>query len=294
MAIPEEISERPPAVVLGVGARTDVGRRRQANEDSYLTGYPVFAVADGMGGHDAGDRASQAVIEKLSALVGVLDVTPGTVVEALGFAQESVAAIAEETARGAGSTVTGVAVSLFDEVAHWLVFNIGDSRVYRLRDGELTQLSVDHSLVQQLLDSGQLARADLPGFQGKNVITRAVGAEDSYADYWMHPIVQNERLLLCSDGLTGEVSDEDVRNTLLTTPGAQPAADELVRLALQNGGRDNVTVIVLDVLAGGVLPTFDEETVLSSRRAAEAEDNASADTVEIQIPRGQRGKPKQP
>ena len=282
--------EPPPAVVLDAGAATDVGLRRKANEDSYLTGYPIFAVADGMGGHDAGDRASQAVIQQLSTLVGARDIRPETLVAALETARVSVAAIADETERGAGSTVTGVAVSMHEAIAHWLVFNIGDSRVYRLRDGLLSQLSIDHSLVQQLLDSGELAPADLASFQGKNVITRAVGADDSDADLWMHPILQNERLLLCSDGLTGEATDEEIRDLLLATPGAQPAADALVKRALENGGRDNVTVVVLDVVVGGILPVFDEETVLSSRRAAEAEDNANADTVEIPPREARRGR----
>jgi protein phosphatase len=282
--------EPPPAVVLDAGAATDVGLRRKANEDSYLTGYPIFAVADGMGGHDAGDRASQAVIQHLSTLVGARAILPETVVAALEGARLSVAAIADETERGAGSTVTGVAVSVHEGTAYWLVFNIGDSRVYRLRDGLLAQLSVDHSLVQQLLDSGELAPGDLATFRGKNVITRAVGADDSNADYWMHPIVQNERMLLCSDGLTGEASDEEIRELLLATPGAQPAADALVGRALANGGRDNITVVVLDVLVGGIPPSFDEETVLSHRRAAQNDENATADTVEIPVRKAPRGK----
>lgn len=283
--------EPPPAVVLDAGATTDVGLRRKANEDSYLAGYPIFAVADGMGGHDAGDRASQAVIQQLATLVGKRDIQPETLVAVLETASVSVAAIADETERGAGSTVTGVAVSMHDGTAHWLVFNIGDSRVYRLHEGLLSQLSIDHSLVQQLLDSGELAPADLAAFQGKNVITRAVGADDSDADLWMHPIMQNERLLLCSDGLTGEATDDEIRELLLATPGAQPAADALVARALSNGGRDNVTVVVLDVLVGGIAQVVEEETVLSSRRAAELDANASADTVEIPIDRepGERG-----
>lgn len=280
--------EPPPAVVLDAGATTDVGLRRMANEDSYLTGYPIFAVADGMGGHDAGDRASQAVIQQLSTLVGRRDIQPDALVAVLDTARVSVAAIADETERGAGSTVTGVAVSMHEGTAHWLVFNIGDSRVYRLHEGLLSQLSIDHSLVQQLLDSGELAPADLAGFRGKNVITRAVGADDSDADFWMHPIMQNERLLLCSDGLTGEATDAEIRELLLATPGAQPAADALVQRALANGGRDNVTVVVLDVLVGGIAQVFEEETVLSSRRAAQLDENASADTVEIPIRRGPR------
>jgi protein phosphatase len=282
--------EPPPVVVLDAGAATDVGLRRKANEDSYITGYPIFAVADGMGGHDAGDRASQAVIHHLSTLVGKREIQPEALVAVLETARVTVAAIADETERGAGSTVTGVAVSTHEAIAHWLVFNIGDSRVYRLRDGLLSQLSIDHSLVQQLLDSGELAPADIASFQGKNVITRAVGADDSDADFWMHPILQNERLLLCSDGLTAEASDDEIRDLMLATPGAQPAADALVKRALENGGRDNVTVVVLDVLVGGIVPVFDEETVLSSRRAAEAAENANADTVEIPVEKVPRGR----
>ena len=289
MPVKKASPEPPPAVVLDAGATTDVGLRRMANEDSYLTGYPIFAVADGMGGHDAGDRASQTVIHHLSSLVGKREIQPEALLAVLETARVSVAAIADETERGAGSTVTGVAVSMHGGTAHWLVFNIGDSRVYRLHDGLLSQLSIDHSLVQQLLDSGELSPADLAAFQGKNVITRAVGAEDSDADFWMHPIMQNERLLLCSDGLTGEASDEEIRELLLTTPGAQSAADALVQRALANGGRDNVTVVVLDVLVGGIVPVLDDETVLSSRRAAQALENASADTVEIPVPEEPRG-----
>ena len=289
MPVKKASPEPPPAVVLDAGATTDVGLRRMANEDSYLTGYPIFAVADGMGGHDAGDRASQTVIHHLSSLVGKREIQPEALLAVLETARVSVAAIADETERGAGSTVTGVAVSTHGGTAHWLVFNIGDSRVYRLHDGLLSQLSIDHSLVQQLLDSGELSPADLAAFQGKNVITRAVGAEDSDADFWMHPIMQNERLLLCSDGLTGEASDEEIRELLLTTPGAQSAADALVQRALANGGRDNVTVVVLDVLVGGIVPVLDDETVLSSRRAAQALENASADTVEIPVPEEPRG-----
>lgn len=291
MSQPELRDDVAAPVVIDVGARTDVGLRRKANEDSYIAEYPVFAVADGMGGHDAGDRASQAVIHELAALGGATSLQPEHLVAVLERAQGMVAIIADETERGAGSTVTGVAVSTHQNVAHWLVFNIGDSRVYRLRDGRLAQLSIDHSLVQQLLDSGHLDHANVAAFAGKNVITRAVGADDSDADYWMHPIVQNERIMLCSDGLTGEVSDDDIRRTLLTTPGAQPAADALVNLALVNGGRDNVTVIVLDVIAGGLVPELYEETALSNRRAAEALESRDGDTVEIPVRGNNDGQP---
>ncbi len=287
MALPAEQREAAP-VVIDPGVRTDVGRRRTANEDSYLCGFPVFAVADGMGGHDAGDRASQAVVHELAALVGQHGVGPDELTEVLARAQAAVGLIADETERGAGSTLTGVIVTMKGSVAHWLVFNVGDSRVYRLRGGELAQLTVDHSVVQQLLDDGILDPADVEAFPGKNVITRAMGADDSDADFWLHPIVQNERLLLCSDGLSGEVSDEVIRATLLATPGAQAAADVLVSLALQNGGKDNVTVIVLDVLAGGLDPLVDDLTVVTTRHVP-ADPDLNETTVEIPARKGHRG-----
>ncbi len=288
MTLPGELRETAAAVLIGPGVRTDVGHKRKANEDSYLSGFPVFVVADGMGGHDAGDRASQAVVEQLSSLVGQGGVGPDELAEVLDRAQAAVGLIADETERGAGSTLTGVIVTMQGSIAHWLVFNVGDSRVYRLRDGELAQLTVDHSVMQQLLDDGTLDPADIEAYPGKNVITRAMGADDSDADYWLHPIVQNERLLLCSDGLSGEVSDAVIRTTLLTTPGAQAAADALVELALQNGGKDNVTVIVLDVLAGGLDPLVDDMTVLNTRHQPDAPE-LNENTVEIPARKGHRG-----
>jgi PPM family protein phosphatase len=286
--MPGELREAASAVVIGPGVRTDVGLKRKANEDSYLSGFPVFVVADGMGGHDAGDRASQAVVEQLSVLVGHEHVGPSELAEVLDRAQAAVGLIADETERGAGSTLTGVIVTMQGSIAHWLVFNVGDSRVYRLRDGELVQLTVDHSVMQQLLDDGTLDPSEIDSYPGKNVITRAMGADDSDADYWLHPIVQNERLLLCSDGLSGEVPDELIRSTLLTTPGAQAAADALVSLALQNGGKDNVTVIVLDVLNGGLDPLVDDLTVVNSLQQP-APPELNENTVEIPARKGHRG-----
>lgn len=288
MTLPGEVRETAAAVLIGPGVRTDVGLKRKANEDSYLSGFPVYVVADGMGGHDAGDRASQAVVQQLSSLVGQEGVGPDELAEVLSRAQAAVGLIADETERGAGSTLTGVIVTMQGSIAHWLVFNVGDSRVYRLRDGELTQLTVDHSVMQQLLDDGSLDPSEIDAYQGKNVITRAMGADDSDADYWLHPIVQNERLMLCSDGLSGEVPDDVIRTTLLTTPGAQAAADVLVSLALQNGGKDNVTVIVLDVLAGGLDPLVDDMTVLNTSHIPAAPD-LNENTVEIPARKGHRG-----
>jgi len=240
------------AVVLDAGVATDVGLKRVVNEDSALLSHPIYAVADGMGGHEAGDKASQAVIAALAPLGGAEDVDPERLAVALQQAQADVELIADGTQKGAGSTLTGVALHLGDTVPHWLVFNVGDSRVYRFRDNGLQQLTVDHSIVQQLVDDGSLDPSEVATFRGRNVITRAMGAEDSDADFWLHPLVTGERLILCSDGLSGEVDDLGIAGILASTPGAQAAADALVQAALAGGGRDNVTVIVIEVTAGGL------------------------------------------
>ena len=241
---------------LAVAALSDTGLRRAVNEDSYLAEHPVFAVADGMGGYEAGDRASAAVVTAFRTHVAgraLADVE--AVRDALLAADDLVAAVAADTIRGAGSTVAGVALTDYDDAPHWLVFNVGDSRVYRFLDGALEQLTVDHSLGQELVDRGQLRRDELASFAGRNVITRAIGASDSMADSWLLPVVAGERLLVCSDGLHSEVDDDGIRALLAENADPADAAAALVARALDNGGRDNVTLIVLDVLAVDVPET---------------------------------------
>jgi serine/threonine protein phosphatase PrpC len=265
------------ALVLDVGARTDVGLRRAANEDSLLVGAPLYVVADGMGGHAAGDLASQAVIAGLRPLVGADDLSVDALLAALADAQYSVRIIADANERGAGSTVTGIASVVHDGAPHWIVFNVGDSRVYRQRGGMLAQLTVDHSLAQELVDSGALLPADVPDYRGRNVITRAVGADHSEPDHWLYPVQTGERLVLCSDGLSGELSDPAINRVLSAASTAQQAADALVERALTNGGRDNVTVIVVDVLSGGAR-TAPAEAVAAP--ADDAEYDIDEDTLE--------------
>lgn len=247
------------SVVLNVASLTDTGLKRTANEDSVLDASPVFVVADGMGGHEAGDRASAAVVAAFEPLRGRA-VEIDDVRDALSRAAAVVEDIAAEHRRGAGSTVTGVALLEHEGAPHWLVFNVGDSRVYRHHGNELTQLTIDHSLGQELVDAGELRAEDLASFSQRNVITRAIGAPDSTADSWLLPVVDGERLLLCSDGLSGEVSDEAIRATLTMNGRPETAATALVRRALQAGGRDNVSVIVIDVVSGGARTRPDDST----------------------------------
>jgi PPM family protein phosphatase len=240
------------ALQLTVAALTDNGLHRAGNEDSYLADSPVFLVADGMGGYEAGDRASAAVVASFREHVhGPQFPTLDDVREALMAADEAVAGVSDATARGAGSTVSGIVLVEHEGVPHWLVFNIGDSRVYRHDGSYLEQLTVDHSLGQELIDRGEMERKDLATYADRNVITRAIGAADSTADSWLLPVTNGERILICSDGLSSEVEDEAIRAILTMSGRPEAAAAALVRTAKQNGGRDNITVVVLDVVAGG-------------------------------------------
>ncbi|MET0304524.1 MAG: serine/threonine-protein phosphatase, partial [Microbacteriaceae bacterium] len=186
------------------------------------------------------------------------------------------------TRRGAGSTATGVVLVEHAGAPHWLVFNVGDSRVYRHVGSELEQLTVDHSLGQELVDRGELRQDEIDTFAQRNVITRAIGAPDQTADSWLMPITNGERLLLCSDGLSSEVGEEGIRAILTMSGRPEAAAEALVSTAKRNGGRDNITVVVLDVLAGGAEPIV-EGTSGGMASSAEFElSGASDDTLPVE------------
>jgi PPM family protein phosphatase len=236
-------------VILGWAALSDKGYRRAVNEDSVLARSPLFAVADGMGGHTAGDFASAAVVTRLAEQVGEDFVESEQLSDALRAAVDDMGRGVGQTDLGTGTTVTGIALSMVDGAPCWLVYNIGDSRTYQLLDGELTQLTVDHSIVQELLDAGAITPAEAEVHPHSNVITRAVGFnEDPVPDFSYIPVVAGARLLVCSDGLTKELTEHGIRHFLVEGETALDAAGSLMDAALGNGGRDNVTVIVVDVL----------------------------------------------
>jgi protein phosphatase len=248
----------PRRVTLSWAALTDKGNRRAGNEDSSISEVPVFAVADGMGGHSAGDIASAAVVDRLGEITEAVT-TPATIEEALAKALTDIDRVGDESVLGTGTTVTGVALSEVDDDLAWTVFNIGDSRVYLFADDELRQLTVDHSVVQELIDAGLITREQAEHHPDSNVITRAVGFhEKPVPDYSILPVVAGQRILICSDGLTKELTDYGIRHYLSTTPTAERAAAELVTASLANGGRDNVTVVVVDVEADSAGESGDE------------------------------------
>lgn len=247
------------------GAATDVGRRRSTNEDSFAVVPPLFAVADGMGGHSAGDVASGAVVGRLAEAAESSPVLgAGELALALERATRDIDRLAGQTEFGVGTTVTGVVLRETAGAAELLVFNVGDSRVYRLAGNELRRLTKDHSVVQELVDAGMLAEADAEQHPDANVITRAVGfGAAPMPDYVPVPARAGLRLLVCSDGLTREVPEAGIRMCLAARLSPAETAAALIDAALAGGGRDNITAIVLDVLevvAGTPLEPLDETT----------------------------------
>lgn len=261
-------SSGTPTFALRVGATTDVGRVRAHNEDSALAEGSVFVVADGMGGHAAGEVASGIVVDTMRELVARDDLTSDDVPRQLLLANERIreAVSAHPEQKGMGTTATGIVLVTAGGSDHWVVFNVGDSRVYRWIDGTLSQLTVDHSEVQELVDAGVITEAEARVHPARNVVTRSLGTDYAYhADTWVLPPYAGERFVICSDGLTNELTDEQVREILQTNPDPQAAADELVRAALESGGKDNVTVVVVN-LDGDV---GDDQSETSPRRGAD-------------------------
>ena len=241
----EAAAPRPFRLNYGFGSHR--GLRRQLNEDSLVVTGNLFAVADGMGGHEAGEVASRICVETLAA--GVKEVQDDLTAEDLqDLMMRADEAIREASGARAGTTLAGVAIVREHQGRYWMVFNVGDSRVYRLSEDEFSQVSVDHSEVQEMVDRGYISQAEAQHHPRRHVITRALGTgEAPDADFWMLPVHDGDRLMICSDGLTTEVEDERIRQELQSRHTAQDAVDGLIGLALRGGGRDNITVVVVDV-----------------------------------------------
>lgn len=263
---------RKTTSTLRWGATTHAGRRRAANEDSFHAARGVYLVADGMGGHEAGARASATAVAILCELGGSANTTVDDVRDAVRDAHRAIARIETQPGRGAGTTISGVIAIEHGGVPTWLVANVGDSRTYRFADGQLQQVTVDHSLVQELVAAGEVSPSEARTYARRHVITRALGGlVEPQPDCWHMPMVPGERLLICSDGLSDDVSAGDIAAVLSAQPHPQLAADQLVNCALLAGGRDNITVVVVDVsadlghdLGGGVHACSRQSSVLSA------------------------------
>ena len=239
--------------VLDWGAVSDTGRLRDLNEDAVVAEPPLFAVADGMGGHAAGEVASGLALEELRTLSTAVQVSSEEVLQAIARANQRIVERASGAHQGMGTTLSGLCLGLVAGSAHWIVFNVGDSRVYRFDGSALEQMTTDHSEVQELVSAGQITAAEARVHPQRNVITRSLGSEPApVPDLWVVPARSNETYVICSDGLTGELADDEIRRVLLSGHSAQVCADTLCELALSAGGRDNISVVV--VRAGAPSP----------------------------------------
>ncbi len=241
------------------GAATDVGLVRTGNEDAFVSEPMVFGVADGMGGHQAGEVASEIAARIIRDRLGTGASNVGVVVASVVEANASIyqAAHASADHQGMGTTLTALVVMRADEsnVARFALVNVGDSRTYLLRNGDLHRATVDHSYVQELVNTGHISEDEARTHPRRNIVTRALGIEPTVrVDTWLVPMVHGDRFILCSDGLVDEVHDDDIAAIALTTADPQLCADLLIAKANASGGRDNITVVVVDVLQG-VEPT---------------------------------------
>ncbi len=240
--------------ILRSGSATHVGQVRQVNEDAIVESISLYAVADGMGGAAAGEVASSIAIEALQAAYATMAPSLSSVRRAVEAANAAVyeAATAEPTYRGMGTTLTVVApVTSDDGHERVVVANVGDSRCYLFAEGGLRQLTHDHSVAAEKVRSGELSEAQAAAHPQRHMLTRVMGVDEVVAvDLFELPVRSGDRLLICSDGLSNELTSGQVANILATIAEPRAAAQALVEAANAHGGRDNVTVVVVDVVVG--------------------------------------------
>jgi len=227
---------------VSAAAATDIGLVREGNEDSYLVDEPLFAVADGMGGHRGGEVASQLALETVEKLFRK---GTGDLAEQVREANRAVfeRSVEDRQVAGMGTTLTAALV----EGDRIRLAHVGDSRAYLLRDGELRRLTEDHTLVHRMVTEGEISETEAEAHPQRSVLTRALGV-DMFVDV-DDDVVQvrsGDRLLLCTDGLTGMVSEDEIKEVLQDVADPSEAAERLVRAANEAGGVDNTTVVILD------------------------------------------------
>ena len=236
------------------GGATDVGRVRTSNQDQFLARQDkgIWAVADGMGGHNGGEIASQIACQMLGDAFA--EPTVEGLVDAVEAANAAVhrAGADDPQLTGMGTTVVALAVVEHEGDEVLAIANVGDSRCYRYAAGELDQVTTDHSLVADLVREGSLSPEEAAVHPQRNIVTRVLGVHDEVpVDVFAVDPHDGDRFVLCSDGLFNEVPEPAIAAVLATTEDPEDAAHELVRLAVDGGGRDNVTVVVVDVVGDG-------------------------------------------
>jgi protein phosphatase len=216
-----------------------------------------------MGGHAAGDVASQLVVKALEAADQAYMLRPEDIPAALAQANREILAHTRkhpETA-GMGSTVAGVAQVVVGEIDHWAVFNVGDSRVYRILDGRMDRATVDHSEIEELIMQGRISREQARWHEHRNIITRSMGSDPApQVDLKVLPQTPGERFLVCTDGLTGELTDQQIEQVVLNVADPALVVEQLISISLISGARDNVSIIVVDLPELGFVEA-DESTL---------------------------------
>jgi protein phosphatase len=257
---------------------TDVGRQRSANEDALFEAddAQLFAVADGMGGARAGEVAAKAAVEELAGLAGSDAVGERELAAVVEQANRRIYELSEgdESLAGMGTTMTTVSVG-DSEIA---IAHVGDSRAYRLRDGELEKLTNDHSLVDEMVRAGKLTPAEAEVHPQRSIITRALGPEPEVeVERMTYPARAGDVYLICSDGLTTMVPEDAVASILRGRSSLEQAATELVRAANEAGGRDNVTVVMFKLGEEGESKPDEQATMVAGdAEALRAEDVKAA------------------
>ena len=233
------------------GVTTHVGQVRDGNEDNFVSIDGLYFVADGMGGHSAGEVASEIAVRILQEVYTDPKVrvsSPGLLADAISTANTAIfmEAMHDASKTGMGTTLTGLAVTNGPD-NQIVVANVGDSRTYLWRHGELRQITKDHSHVQTLVDRGAISRAEARVHFQRNIVLRAMGIE-SWVDIDTFPMTveDGDRYIMCSDGLVDEADDDEIETEIRLSVSVQDLADRLVDLANRNGGRDNITVVVVD------------------------------------------------
>jgi len=225
-----------------VGASTDIGQVREGNEDSYLVIEPLYAVADGMGGHRGGEVASSLALETVQ---GMFERREGSLAEQVAEANRAVfdRSQNDRSVSGMGTTLTAAQVD--GNRVH--LVHVGDSRAYLLRGGELTQITEDHTLVHRMVMEGEITPEEAETHPHRSILTRALGVDQTIqVDEGDIEVVPGDRILLCTDGLTGMVPEGQIREILLETPDPQEAVEKLVKVANRAGGIDNITAMILE------------------------------------------------
>ena len=232
---------------VSVGAATDIGQVREGNEDSFLVVAPLYAVADGMGGHRGGEVASNLALETVQ---GMFERKEGSLADQVVEANRAVfdRSQNDRSVSGMGTTLTA---ALVDGSRVHLV-HVGDSRAYLLRGGELAQLTEDHTLVHRMVMEGEISQEEAETHPHRSILTRALGVDQSVqVDEGDVEVAAGDRLLLCTDGLTGMVPEGQIREILLESADPQEAVEKLVKVANRAGGIDNITAVILDFSEDG-------------------------------------------